>query len=44
MYEPNVPSRRLLESLGFRQDHYFAAAQDTTGKMLPSWRYRLDRS
>ncbi|WP_354242436.1 GNAT family N-acetyltransferase [Arthrobacter sp. UYEF20] len=44
VYEPNVPSRRLLESLGFRPDHYFAAAQDPAGKTLPSWRYRLDRS
>lgn len=43
VYEPNLPSRRLLESLGFRQDRYFTAAEDTAGKKLPSWRYRLDR-
>ncbi|MEQ4520011.1 GNAT family N-acetyltransferase [Pseudarthrobacter sp. B907] len=43
VYEPNLPSRRLLESLGFRQDHYFTAAEDRAGKSLPSWRYRLDR-
>ncbi|WP_346958625.1 GNAT family N-acetyltransferase [uncultured Arthrobacter sp.] len=43
VYEPNLPSRRLLEGLGFRQDHYFTAAEDTAGKNLPSWRYRLDR-
>ncbi len=43
VYEPNLPSRRLLEGLGFRQDRYFTAAQDTAGKGLPSWRYRLDR-
>lgn len=43
VYEPNLPSRRLLESLGFRPDRYFTAAEDTAGKKLPSWRYRLDR-
>ena len=43
VYEPTLPSRRLLEGLGFRQDHYFTAAEDTAGKNLPSWRYRLDR-
>ena len=43
VYEPNLPSRRLLESLGFRQDHFFPVADDTAGKQLPSWRYRLDR-
>ena len=43
VYEPNLPSRRLLENLGFRPDRYFTAAEDTAGKKLPSWRYRLDR-
>lgn len=43
VYEPNIPSRRLLEGLGFERDRYFTAAQDTAGKALPSWRYRLDR-
>ena len=43
VYEPNLPSRRLLEALGFVPDHYFTAAQDRAGKGLPSWRYRLDR-
>jgi RimJ/RimL family protein N-acetyltransferase len=43
VYEPNIASRRLLEGLGFVRDHYFAAAQDTHGKGLASWRYRLDR-
>ncbi|MCX6499086.1 MAG: GNAT family N-acetyltransferase [Arthrobacter sp.] len=43
VYEPNLPSLRLLERLGFRPDHYFTAAEDTAGKNLPSWRYRLDR-
>jgi len=44
VYEPNLPSRRLLESLGFRTDRHFTAAQDSAGKNLPSIRYRLDRS
>ncbi|WP_052500468.1 GNAT family N-acetyltransferase [Arthrobacter sp. SPG23] len=44
VYEPNTASRRLLESLGFTQDHYFTASQDTYGKALASWRYRLDRT
>ena len=44
VYEPNTASRRLLEGLGFVQDHYFTAAQDTHGKGLASWRYRLDRA
>lgn len=44
VYEPNTASRRLLERLGFVQDHYFTAAQDTHGKALASWRYRLDRA
>lgn len=43
VYEPNLPSRRLLEGLGFTPDHYFTAIQDRAGKNLPSWRYRLDR-
>lgn len=43
VYEPNQPSRRLLESLGFLPDRHFTAAEDTAGKSLPSWRYRLDR-
>ena len=43
VYEPNLPSRRLLESLGFQPDRYFTAAEDTAGKELPSRRYRLDR-
>ncbi|WP_263422140.1 GNAT family N-acetyltransferase [Arthrobacter sp. NicSoilB4] len=43
VYEPNLPSRRLLAGLGFRQDRHFSASQDTTGKKLPSRRYRLDR-
>jgi ribosomal-protein-alanine N-acetyltransferase len=43
VYEPNVASRRLLESLGFVPDHYFRAEEDSHGKGLPSWRYRLDR-
>jgi len=43
VYEPNLPSQRLLESLGFQPDRYFTAAEDTAGKALPSWRYRLDR-
>jgi RimJ/RimL family protein N-acetyltransferase len=43
VYEPNLPSRRLLESLGFGPDRYFTALQNTAGKKLPSWRYRLDR-
>lgn len=44
VYEPNLPSQRLLAGLGFRQDRHFSASQDTTGKYLPSRRYRLDRS
>ena len=43
VYEPNLPSRRLLEGLGFRKDRFFPVADDTAGKQLPSWRYRLDR-
>lgn len=44
VYEPNAASRRLLESLGFTKDHYFSAEQDSHGKALPSWRYRLNPS
>ena len=44
VYEPNLPSRRLLESLGFTPDRHFTAAQDQHGKNLPSIRYRLDRA
>ncbi|MDI3210573.1 GNAT family N-acetyltransferase [Arthrobacter sp. AL12] len=44
VYESNLPSRRLLARLGFRQDRHFTSSQDTTGKNLPSWRYRLDRN
>ncbi|CAN7205073.1 GNAT family N-acetyltransferase [Arthrobacter sp. LjRoot14] len=44
VYEPNTASRRLLEGLGFARDHYFTASQDTHGKALASWRYRLDRT
>jgi RimJ/RimL family protein N-acetyltransferase len=43
VYEPNLPPRRLLEGLGFRKDRFFPVAEDTAGKQLPSWRYRLDR-
>lgn len=43
VYEPNLPSRRLLAGMGFRQDRHFTSEQDTTGKNLASWRYRLDR-
>ncbi|WP_427134247.1 GNAT family N-acetyltransferase [Pseudarthrobacter sp. S9] len=43
VYEPNLASRKLLEALGFRPDHYFIAAQDSAGKRMPSWRYKLDR-
>ncbi|SFT78223.1 GNAT family N-acetyltransferase [Arthrobacter sp. ov118] len=43
VYEPNLPSRRLLEALGFGKDRFFPVAEDTAGKQLPSWRYRLDR-
>ncbi|OFI38497.1 hypothetical protein BIU82_04020 [Arthrobacter sp. SW1] len=43
VYEPNLPSRRLLEGLGFTVDRHFSAAQDRHGKGLPSLRYRLDR-
>ncbi|MFF2243180.1 GNAT family N-acetyltransferase [Arthrobacter sp. NPDC058130] len=42
VYEPNLPSRRLLEGLGFRTDRFFPVVEDTAGKQLPSWRYRLD--
>ncbi|UVJ40100.1 GNAT family N-acetyltransferase [Arthrobacter sp. CJ23] len=44
VYEPNTASRRLLESLGFTKDRHFTAEQDSHGKALPSWRYRLDVS
>ena len=44
VYEPNLPSRRLLGGLGFRPDRHFTSSQNTTGKNLPSWRYRLDRN
>ncbi|MDR6506147.1 GNAT family N-acetyltransferase [Arthrobacter oryzae] len=44
VYEANTASRRLLEGLGFVRDHYFTANQDSHGKGLASWRYRLDRA
>lgn len=44
VYAPNAPSRRLLENLGFRKDRFFPVSEDTAGKQLPSWRYRLDRA
>lgn len=44
VYEPNLPSQRLLEGLGFRKDRYFTVSGGTAGKQLPSWRYRLDRA
>ena len=44
VYEPNLASSRLLAGLGFRRDRHFTSLQDTTGKNLPSWRYRLDRA
>lgn len=43
VYEPNLASRILLEHLGFIQDNHFPAEQDSHGKGLPSWRYRLNK-
>lgn len=43
VYEPNIPSRRLLESLGFVQDLLVPAAADRHGKNYASIRMRLDR-
>ncbi|MEE2522575.1 GNAT family N-acetyltransferase [Pseudarthrobacter sp. J75] len=43
VYEPNLPSRRLLESLGFVQDLYVPASSDRHGKNMASLRMRLDR-
>lgn len=43
VYEPNLPSRRLLEKLGFVQDQFVPASSDRNGKNLASIRMRLDR-
>lgn len=43
VYEPNLPSRRLLEKLGFAQDQFVPASADRNGKNLGSIRMRLDR-
>ena len=43
VYEPNIPSMKLLQSLGFSMDRYFPAERDRSGKGLPSLRFRLDR-
>jgi RimJ/RimL family protein N-acetyltransferase len=32
VYEPNLPSRRLLGGLGLRKDRFFPVAEDTAGK------------
>jgi ribosomal-protein-alanine N-acetyltransferase len=42
VYEPNSPSIRLLQSLGFRRDLGVPADQDTAGKAFPLLMFRLD--
>jgi RimJ/RimL family protein N-acetyltransferase len=44
VYEPNIPSIRLLRSLGFRQDGITPADQDTAGKGYPLLMFHLDSS
>ncbi|WP_307097896.1 GNAT family N-acetyltransferase [Arthrobacter sp. V1I9] len=42
VYEPNSPSIRLLQSLGFRLDPGVPTDQDTAGKGFPLLMFRLD--
>jgi ribosomal-protein-alanine N-acetyltransferase len=42
VYEPNSPSIRLLQSLGFRRDPVLPADQETAGKSFPLLMFRLD--
>jgi len=42
VYEPNSPSIRLLQSLGFRRDPVLPADQETAGKGFPLLMFRLD--
>ena len=42
VYEPNLASRKLLQSLGFTQDGYVPSELDKSGRGLPSLRFRLD--
>jgi RimJ/RimL family protein N-acetyltransferase len=42
VYEPNAPSIRLLQSLGFRRDPAVPSDQDTAGKGLPLLMFRRD--
>lgn len=43
VYEPNVASMKLLQSLGFTQDGYVPSELDKFGRGLPSLRFRLDK-
>lgn len=42
VYEPNLASMKLLQSLGFTQDGYVPSELDKFGRGLPSLRFRLD--
>ncbi|WP_104043208.1 GNAT family N-acetyltransferase [Arthrobacter sp. ZGTC412] len=42
VYEPNIPSIRLLQSLGFRRDPAVPTNQETAGKGFPLLMFRLD--
>lgn len=41
-YEPNTPSIKLLQSLGFQQDTAAPADRETAGKGYPLLNFRLD--
>jgi RimJ/RimL family protein N-acetyltransferase len=43
VYEPNTPSIRLLQSLGFQQDPALQTDQQSSGKGFPLLMFRLDR-
>jgi ribosomal-protein-alanine N-acetyltransferase len=43
VYEPNIPSIRLLRSLGFQSEPVLPADGERAGKDLPLLRFRLNR-
>lgn len=42
VYEPNTPSIRLLQSLGFHRDPGLPSENDSAGKGLPLLMFRLN--